>query len=382
MSEKGIEESIDYNDFESDNDENQDKENDPDSFQNNLEKLYEDHKKTVNKASELQNPNRPISSYQRLMSANSKTDEQHQNSQQLTGGLNSNSIPTILSRLNAHIEKNNIKEEVMFENKEMFIDITEFAAMFKRIDFELTKHEVQLLFSENNPTLTEGYISGSFFFKQYKEALNIKKEITSFTYEEIKVNHSHSDVSHKEEKTSQVKLIDQAQSSKLSNVQEIGKFKEYQNEILSLIENQEKKDSEDRHKRMQSARILSVIPSNKRKLAPLTAVNRNTSKNAKPLLSALSRKPITNNGLSARPKTSMIAIPKKKSPVKSARQLMMETLRKKEAEEELIKLAIEKRKKEFERDCILKMTEANEICEKLRIPLSYTVYISEEVRFN
>ena len=63
---------------------------------------------------------------------------------------------------------------------------------------------------------------------------------------------------------------------------------------------------------------------------------------------------------------------------KTAKEFLIETLRKKNAEEDLIKLAIEKRNKEYERECIQKMTEANILSDKLKQGKSYSVFISEE----
>ena len=46
-------------------------------------------------------------------------------------------------------------------------------------------------------------------------------------------------------------------------------------------------------------------------------------------------------------------------------------------EEDMIKLTIEKRDKEFQRDCVKKMVLANEYVEKLNIPKSYSAYNEE-----
>ena len=46
-------------------------------------------------------------------------------------------------------------------------------------------------------------------------------------------------------------------------------------------------------------------------------------------------------------------------------------------EEEMIKLTIDKRDKEFQRDCVKKMVLANEYAEKLGIPKSYSAYSEE-----
>ena len=46
-------------------------------------------------------------------------------------------------------------------------------------------------------------------------------------------------------------------------------------------------------------------------------------------------------------------------------------------EDEMIKLTIDKREKEFQRDCVKKMVLANEYAEKLGIPKSYSAFNEE-----
>ncbi len=54
-----------------------------------------------------------------------------------------------------------------------------------------------------------------------------------------------------------------------------------------------------------------------------------------------------------------------------------ETIQKKRAEEEIIRLAIERRNKENERDCVKKMSEANEMAEHLGIAKCYSAFHEE-----
>ena len=56
---------------------------------------------------------------------------------------------------------------------------------------------------------------------------------------------------------------------------------------------------------------------------------------------------------------------------------LKQTLQRQMLEEEMIKLTIDKRDKEFQRDCVKKMVLANEYAEKLGIPKSYSAYSEE-----
>lgn len=64
---------------------------------------------------------------------------------------------------------------------------------------------------------------------------------------------------------------------------------------------------------------------------------------------------------------------------KNGRTYLKETLKKQHLEKELIRLNIEKKNKEFERECITKMTEANNLCNKFQIQKGFSV-INDEVK--
>ena len=63
--------------------------------------------------------------------------------------------------------------------------------------------------------------------------------------------------------------------------------------------------------------------------------------------------------------------------IASAKSYLKETLKKKHLEKELIRLKIEKRNKEFEKESINKMSEANILAEKLNILKSFSAYNDE-----
>jgi len=56
---------------------------------------------------------------------------------------------------------------------------------------------------------------------------------------------------------------------------------------------------------------------------------------------------------------------------------LKQTLERQRLEEEMIRLTIDKRDKEFQRDCVKKMVLANEYAEKLGVPNSYSAYSEE-----
>ena len=56
---------------------------------------------------------------------------------------------------------------------------------------------------------------------------------------------------------------------------------------------------------------------------------------------------------------------------------LKQTLQRMQLEEEMLRLTIDKRDKEFQRDCVKKMVLANEYAEKLGIPRSFSAYSEE-----
>lgn len=505
-----------------------------DTFQNDLDKFYEDHKKNQTKSSEIQNTNRPISSYQRIVSASSRADETPLN------------INSLMSRFKSHIENNQLKKSQLFDNLDTYLDLSEFKQVFKNIGFEITKNELSYLFSNCNPNYNEGYIQGRVFINNYKNNVNfdIRPESSSLAYEIIKKSKENNEMleniehvynkttegdenkgkennneeydddsynnvfdndndkndeesnesSNKKDKNNitqeykdennkvnsnkslneyQSKVdegkitidnnndnnINENYNSNLENnnkhthipnipnnnkklnslnnnnnltTSQNNNFKQMQSEIFHLLVNEEKKNHDDRQRKLYSAvpfksnlneninnnflygninnynnSLNSNNNAGKKKLAPLTATNRKPNNNFNANNNKIENKTFnnkirsatlnkhqkqsltsnnndadsTNNMLERRPNTSLIPFSNrsKKGIKKTAKQYMIETLQKKEAEEGLIKLALEKRNKEFERDCITKMNEANEICESIKIPLSFSVFISEEV---
>ena len=79
---------------------------------------------------------------------------------------------------------------------------------------------------------------------------------------------------------------------------------------------------------------------------------------------------------SSRTQTSKKLAPIKKQKPKKVNYLR-QTLQKDLLEEDMIKLTIEKRDKEFQRECVRKMVLANDYAEVLKIPKSYSAYCEE-----
>ena len=163
---KNIDDLIDYRDNEGSDFKDIDINYDQDSFNDDIVKMYEDHKKNVSKPTEIQNVQRPISKYQR-----NQQDKRDINSEQDNKEVNSISnvnIPELVARLNFLIQKNKVLRTEFCDNPEIFLDLNDFKELFRKIHFVISNNELNALFAYNNPSVNEGFILCKTFFETHK----------------------------------------------------------------------------------------------------------------------------------------------------------------------------------------------------------------------
>jgi hypothetical protein len=167
--EHNIDDLVDYNDFES---HDLGSNSEQDSFNCDIMRIYEDHKKNVNgnfKTNEVLNNQRPVSSYQR----NLLTENRKDTSQEvlLTEGnkfeINESSLKELLTRFNKFLQKSEIKETDFCDNLQLFIDINDFKDLFRKIRFDISPLELKMLFYNRNPNSSEGVIQIKMFLDNY-----------------------------------------------------------------------------------------------------------------------------------------------------------------------------------------------------------------------
>lgn len=237
----------------------------------------------------------------------------------------------LVDRLSNFIKSKKISRHEFCENPSIYFDINDFADLFKKIKFEISKPEVYCLFHQNNPNFSEGYILMQSFFDNY--------EISWF---EIYTEN-------KEEVQEPENLL------KINN-----EFKALQDEVMMIVKKEE----------------VRAVSSKK--------YTTNTANNFRNLNSF--RLFSTKSKLSTIQRPNTTAIENKKTvprielkPVKMAK-FLKETTKKKQAEEEMLRVTLEKRNKENEKDFLRKLTEANQICLELNIPKAFSAFI--EVNLN
>ena len=158
-----------------------DKENEEDSFNDDIIKIYEDHKKNFgsnNKSTEILNSQRPISKYQRnAPSANRNEDEKDflelENSDYK---LTVENVENLFVRFNKFLGRNKILKNEFLENENIYMTTEDFKDLFKKIRFEISTSELNYLFKFKNETAKEGYILGKHFLKSFRDTIIFSQE--------------------------------------------------------------------------------------------------------------------------------------------------------------------------------------------------------------
>jgi hypothetical protein len=177
-----------------------------------------------------------------------------------------------------------------------------------------------------------------------------------------------------------------------SNVNE--EFKQMQNEILDIVNEESRPKSQSKIPKRPVLSSINQKVSNKNSDIKNLVENKNTNTNTNTnptnkILQRLSNK--VESGIS-RPKTSVIesnkhtvnksssntsTVSKVIKPRDNSHKYLQQTLLKKKAEEEMVRLALERKNKEIEKDCIQKMSQANIYAEEFAIPKSYSAFKDE-----
>jgi hypothetical protein len=396
--EHNIDDLVDYKDFES----GLESHSDGDSFNDDIMKLYEDHKKkgAGDKTSEVQNAQRPMSKYQRnVVSGGRREDESNQTNLNSERYLNTNqdfpnietenfvqitsnsqlNLENLFKRFNKHLQKYKISCPEFIDNPKIYFSRDEFNDLFKKIKFEISRDELNYLFEGNE----DGYLKGLNFLK------NFSNKIFWADGKDKKKN-----VNFSPEHTERARKVLDEKIELNCNVNE--EFKLMKNEIMEIVNQESRPKSTAKIPKRPVLSSIHQRGTSKNKIINLVSPEHKNSdlknpdlkiivesKNSTNILQKLSNK--IDSGIS-RPKTSFNETSKytgnkssnvstiSKKPRDNSHKYLQQTLLKKKAEEEMVRLALERKNKEIERDCIQKMSQANIYAEELGIPKSYSAY--------
>ena len=305
-----------------------------DSINKKMQEMYAEHKK------EAQSNQRPQSKYHRDRLQSGKKDKQEQKEID---------EKAIVEKLNDHFEKRQISKKEFADNQNVFLPLDEFFDLFKNIHVDLSDDEINYLFSNKNPNKDDGYIYFNTFLDNY--------DFKFYPGESTLINKSNTDNQSNHSNYTSLLLN---KPDKVTPAMQ-NEFDLFKNDILNIVEESKNPHQTKKHlpplkkegqQRPSSKKITQQRPS--------------------------SRKEEGKNILQEKEKEKENAeAPQPQSQKKHKVNYLKQTLQRMQLEEEMIRLTIDKRDKEFQRDCVKKMVLANEYAEKLGIPKTYSAYSEE-----
>ena len=309
-----------------------------DSMNKKMEEIYDQHKK------EEKINQRPQSKYQRDQKLNEKKEKENEKERENDGSqIDENEL---INKINEHFNKRQITKKDFSENQNVFLPLDEFYELFKNIHLDLLTDEINYLFNNKNPNKDDGYI----YFNTFLENYNFE----FYPGESTLINKSNTDNLNKNESSNS------NYTSLLLNKPDkitpaiLNEFTSFKNDILNIVEESKK------------AQVI------KKKLPPIrkeSAKRDSMKKIERPKNLANQRK---------KPQSANKSMKETRHQTQRKKiNYLKQTLERQRLEEEMIKLTIDKRDKEFQRDCVKKMVLANEYAEKLGVPKSYSAYSDE-----
>ena len=328
-----------------------------DSINKQMQEIYDKHKK------ETQTNQRPQSKYHRDRGQSGKQENKKENEPIEIDE------ETLINKINAHFNKKQITKKEFSDNQNVFLPLDEFFELFKNIHLDLSNEEINYLFNNKNPNKDDGYIYFNTFIDNYN--------FEFYPGESTLINKSNTEQNKNESSHSNYTSLLLNKPDKITPAIQ-NEFSSFKNDILNIVE--ESKKPQTAKKKLPpikegSHRDSKVKPNDKKTSKIEKSIfneNKDNNLNFDKSKKEIRRKPQSAykamNGSKAQTNPNQ-----KKHKVNYLKQ----TLQRQMLEEEMIKLTIDKRDKEFQRDCVKKMVLANEYAEKLGVPKSYSAFSEE-----
>ena len=319
-----------------------------DSLNKQMKEMYDNHKK------ESKINQRPQSKNQRdrTQNKNSGKDKDKED--------NKIDEKELINKINEHFNKKQITKKEFTENQNVFLPLDEFFELFKNIHLDLLNDEINYLFNNKNPNKDDGYIYFNTFIDNYN--------FEFYPGESTLINGTNTDNNKNESSNSNYTSLLLNKQDKVTPVI-LNEFTSFKNDILNIVEESKKQQT-----------------TTKKKLPPINKTQ-TTLKNEKDILKEIKDKDYSKRNRSksktnqrVKPQSANKGINDSKATQPKAKpriNYLKHTNERIRLEEDMIKLTIEKRDKEFQRDCVKKMVLANEYAEQLGIPNSYSAYSEE-----
>ena len=335
-----------------------------DSINKKMQEMYAEHKK------EAQTNQRPQSKYHRDRLQSGKKDIEQKKPEQ-----KEIDEKAIIQKLNDHFEKRQISKKEFSDNQNVFLPLDEFFELFKNIHVDLSDDEINYLFSNKNPNKDDGYIYFNTFLDNY--------DFKFYPGESTLINKSNTDNQSNHSNYTSLLLN---KPDKITPAMQ-NEFDLFKNDILNIVE-ESKNPSQIRKHLPPLKKDGQQRPSSKKLAKQRPASRKEEKKNSlheksKDKDKENSKTSTKENKIKTKPQSAYFPTvnnSKKEAPQSQKKHkvnYLKQTLQRMQLEEEMIRLTIDKRDKEFQRDCVKKMVLANEYAEKLGLQESYSAFSEE-----
>jgi hypothetical protein len=285
----------------------------------------------------------------------------------------------IKNRLNKFLNLYSISKSQFCDNTNLFFNFEDFLDLFKKIRFDFNRKDIKILFNHLNPNKEEGYILIKHFYN------NLNLEFKELTFENT------------------------TEGCDLDRLNQ--QFKNLHSEILDVI----KKDLVDQNIKRLGLKTAKYRPTGKLQQLQSIEINKSSTKKqlhlknnrndlrSAGLKSAISRQSGDKNNINStgignitksteseynttslrsfnRPMSSKIILGSIKNssyleqtsrPKLDVKNLLKAKIKKEKEEDIQMRQTFEKRTKDFIRDCMKKMEEANKMCVEMNVPKSF-----------
>ena len=386
--------------------------NSQDSFNKDLQKIYEEHKKSETKV-----PHRPISSYtanrnfnqankemdsvkqvknkpqsaqatksnNNSKNSNSK-DKQNKNSDKNTKSNIDIGIEDLLNDLNNFLLSHKIKKSDFIDNPNVFLTFEDFIDVFKQIHYTLPKKYLKVLFNYNNPEgAKENYVLMTNFIKNltfYKiEGIGSDSDFSKI--ENSNMVYSHSNSKHSFQNNLDNKTLTEGMDKKSNkSIYELKyineQYNQFNKDIIDILKNTKKTNYQNNNifgnynKRIRGKNLsASKISIESKPKMPNYNLFYNEENKSKDRDKELISKILDSN------KNENLIESKKKYDIS---QILKNMEKEAEKETNFIRFQFEKRDKQFLKDCVYKCEECNRICSLLGKNRTYSVAFDEEMK--
>ncbi len=386
--------------------------NSQDSFNKDLQKIYEEHKKSETKV-----PHRPISSYtanrnfnqankemdsvkqvknkpqsaqatksnNNSKNSNSK-DKQNKNSDKNTKSNIDIGIEDLLNDLNSFLLSHKIKKSDFIDNPNVFLTFEDFIDVFKQIHYTLPKKYLKVLFNYNNPEgAKENYVLMTNFIKNltfYKiEGIGSDSDFSKI--ENSNMVYSHSNSKHSFQNNLDNKTLTEGMDKKSNkSIYELKyineQYNQFNKDIIDILKNTKKTNYQNNNifgnynKRIRGKNLsASKISIESKPKMPNYNLFYNEENKSKDRDKELISKILDSN------KNENLIESKKKYDIS---QILKNMEKEAEKETNFIRFQFEKRDKQFLKDCVYKCEECNRICSLLGKNRTYSVAFDEEMK--